>query len=95
MVNKNPYTGSTFDDFLNDNGLLEECTALAVKRVLARQIKKEMDEQCLSKTAMAERMHTSRSQLNRLLGPENTGISLEMMHRAASIVGRRLEISLT
>ena len=92
MVDKNPYTGSTFDDFLDDNGLLEECTALALKRVLARQIKQEMDKQGFSKTAMAERMHTSRSQLNRLLDPENTGISLEMMHRAASIVGRRLEI---
>ncbi len=95
MADKNPHTGSRFDDFLKEEGLLEECTALAVKRVLARQIKQEMDKQCLSKTAMAERMHTSRSQLNRLLDPENTGISLEMMHRAASIIGRRLEISLT
>ena len=94
MADINPHTGSTFDDFLKDDGLLEECTALAVKRVLARQINQEMEKQCLSKTAMAERMHTSRSQLDRLLDPENTGISLEMMHRAASIVGRRLEISL-
>ena len=94
MADINPHTGSTFDDFLKDDGLLEECTALAVKRVLARQINQEMEKQCLSKTAMAERMHTSRSQLDRLLDPENTGVSLEMMHRAASIVGRRLEISL-
>lgn len=94
MVDKNPHTGSSFDEFLKEDGLLETCTALAVKRVLARQIQQAMDKQGLSKTAMAERMQTSRSQLNRLLDPEHTGISLEMMHRAASIVGRRLDISL-
>lgn len=95
MVDKNPHTGSSFDEFLEEEGLLETCTALAVKRVLARQILQGMEKQGLSKTAMAERMHTSRSQLNRLLDPEHTGISLEMIHRAAAIVGRRLDISLT
>jgi antitoxin HicB len=91
---KNPHTGSSFDDFLAEDGILEECTATAIKRVLARQIEEEMKQLHLSKTAMAKRMKTSRSQLDRLLDADNTGITLEIMQRAASVVGRRLEVSL-
>ena len=94
MAKKNPHTGSSFDDFLAEEGILEECTAVAIKRVLARQIEQEMKNRHLTKAAMAKRMETSRSQLDRLLNPENTGISLETMQRAASVIGRRLEISL-
>ena len=94
MAKKNPHTGSSFDDFLAEEGILEECTAVAIKRVLARQIEQEMKDRHLTKAAMAKRMETSRSQLDRLLNPENTGISLETMQRAASVIGRRLEISL-
>jgi predicted XRE-type DNA-binding protein len=91
---KNPHTGSSFDDFLADEGILEECTAVAIKRVLARQIEQEMKKNRLSKAAMARKMKTSRSQLDRFLDPENTGVSLETIQRAASVVGRRLDISL-
>ena len=94
MAKKNPHTGSSFDDFLAEEGILEECTAIAIKRVLARQIEQEMKNHHLTKAAMAKKMETSRSQLDRLLNPENTGISLETMQRAASVIGRRLEISL-
>ena len=94
MAKKNPRTGSSFDDFLAEEGILEECTAVAIKRVLARQIEQEMKNHHLTKAAMAKKMETSRSQLDRLLNPENTGISLETMQRAASVIGRRLEISL-
>jgi hypothetical protein len=94
MARKNPYTGSSLDDFLAEEGILEECTATAIKRVLARQITREMKEHGLTKTDMAKRMRTSRSQLNRLLDPENTGVSLETIQRAATVVGRRLQISL-
>ena len=94
MAKKNPHTGSSFDDFLAEEGILEECTAVAIKRVLARQIEQEMKNRHLSKSAMARKMKTSRSQLDRLLNADNTGISLEVMQRAASVVGRRLEISL-
>ncbi len=94
MAKKNPHTGSSFDDFLAEEGILEECTAAAVKRVLARQIEQEMKNRHLSKTAMARKMETSRSQLDRLLNPENTGTSLETMQRAASVVGRHLEINI-
>jgi antitoxin HicB len=91
---KNPHRGSSFDDFLKDEGLYEKCTATALKRVLARQIKQEMERQNITKSAMAEKMHTSRSQLDRLLDPERAGVSLEIMQRAASVVGRKLRIEL-
>jgi antitoxin HicB len=92
-MNNNPYTGSSFDDFLEE-GLYEECTAIAIKRVLARQLSQEMKRQNLTKTEMAKQMQTSRAQLNRLLDPEKTGVSIETITRAASVVGRQLRIEL-
>ena len=93
-MTKNPHKGSSFDDFLKEDGIYEECAASALKRVLAWQIETEMQKQSISKKAMAERMETSRSQLDRLLDPEKTGVSLETMQRAASVVGRELRIEL-
>lgn len=90
----NPHTGSSFDDFLKEEDLYEECTAIAIKRVLVWQLEQEMQRQHMTKSAMAERMHTSRSQLDRLLDPETTGVSLEIMQRAASVIGRELRIEL-
>ncbi len=72
----NSYTGSSFDDFLLEEGLYEECTAIAIKRVLARQLTEEMKRRNLTKTKMAEQMQTSRAQLDRLLDPEKTGVSI-------------------
>lgn len=92
---KNPHTGSAFDDFLREEGLYEDCAAAAIKEVLAWQIENEMKKQKITKSAMAQRMHTSRSQLDRLLAPQKTGISLETMQRAASVVGKELRIELT
>ncbi len=93
-MSNNLHTGSSFDDFLKEEDLYEECTAAAIKRVLAWQIEQEMQRQNITKSAMAERMHTSRSQLDRLLDPDTTGVSLEMMQRAATVVGRELKIEL-
>jgi hypothetical protein len=90
----NPYTGSSFDDFLQEEGLLEECSASTIKRVLARQLAEEMKRQNLTKTEMAKQMQTSRAQLDRLLDPEKTGVSLETITRAATVVGRQLRIEL-
>ena len=90
----NPYTGSSFDDFLQEEGLQVECTAVAIKRVLARQLEEEMKRQNLTKTEMAKQMQTSRAQLDRLLDPENTGVSIETITRAATVVGRQLRIEL-
>lgn len=93
-MNDNPYTGSSFDDFLQEEGLYEEVSAIAIKRVLARQLQLEMKRQNLSKTEMAKQMQTSRAQLDRLLDPEKTGVSIETITRAATVVGRQLRIEL-
>jgi hypothetical protein len=90
----NPFTGSDFDDFLKEEGLYEDCSTTAIKRVLARQLAEEMTRLSLTKTEMAARMQTSRSQLDRLLDPEKTGVSLDTIQRAASVVGRQLRIEL-
>lgn len=93
-MNDNPYTGSSFDDFLQEEGLYEEVSAIAIKRVLARQLTEEMKRQNLTKTGMAKQMQTSRAQLDRLLDPEKTGVSIETITRAAIVVGRQLRIEL-
>lgn len=93
-MNDNPYTGSSFDNFLQEEGLQVECSAIAIKRVLARQLESEMKRQNLTKAEMARLMQTSRAQLDRLLDPEKTGVSIETITRAASVVGRQLRIEL-
>lgn len=84
--------GSDFDDFLAEEGLLEEAEATAVKRVLAYQISELMREQNLSKAEMARRMNTSRAALERLLDPENRSITLLTMEKAARSLGKRLRL---
>jgi antitoxin HicB len=93
-MKNNPHAGSAFDAFLKADGLYEETRAIALKRVLAWQIESEMQKQHITKQAMARRMATSRSQLDRLLDPEKTGVSLETMQRAASVIGRELRVEL-
>ncbi len=88
------YIGSNFDDFLSDEGLLDEAEAVAVKRVLAFQIKEMMEAQNLSKAEMARRMKTSRAALERLLDPENRSVTLNTMDKAARSLGKRLRITL-
>jgi antitoxin HicB len=86
--------GSSFDDLLKEDGIYEETHDLAVKRVLAWQIAQAMKEQHISKTKMAERMNTSRTQIERLLDPKNNSVQLDTLQRAARIVGRRLVVAL-
>lgn len=86
--------GSSFEDFLIEDGTHEEVSALAVKRVLAWQIEQEMTTQGITKAKMAERMKTSRSQLDRLLDPLNDKVQLDTIHRAASAIGKKLVIGL-
>jgi DNA-binding Xre family transcriptional regulator len=90
----NPHVGSSLDDFLAEEGLLEEATEHAVKRVLAWQIEQEMQARKLTKTAMAKRMETSRAQLDRLLNPANSSVTLHTLQRAAAVLGRRLRLEL-
>jgi predicted XRE-type DNA-binding protein len=88
------HIGSSFDDFLAEEGRLEEATAIAMKRVIAWQIAQEMKAQNLSKTAMAERMHTSRAALNRLLDEEDTSLTLATLASALAALGKRMEFKL-
>ncbi len=92
-MNEN-HIGSDFDEFLAEEGLLEEAEAVAVKRVLAYQIKEMMKEQHLSKAEMARRMNTSRAALERLLDPENRSVTLHTMDKAARSLGKRLRLTL-
>ncbi len=86
--------GSSFDSWLKEEGIYEEVTSKAIKRVLARQIRKAMEQQDLSKTAMAERMKTSRAALNRLLDPANNSVTLATLQKAAAAVGREIRLEL-
>ncbi len=90
----NPHFGSSFDDWLKEQGIYEEVTADAIKRVLAWQIEQAMKAQKISKTEMARRMHTSRTQLDRLLDPNNDKVQLDTVQRAATAVGRTLKFEL-
>ena len=91
---KNPRIGSSFDDFLDEQGLLEECEHQALKEILADQVRQAMAEKRISKTAMAKAMNTSRRQLDRLLDPNVANVTLATMARAARAVGRELHIEL-
>ena len=89
------HIGSSLDEFLAEEDLLGEAEAAAVKRVIAYQLTQFMEENQLSKTAMAKRMRTSRSALDRLLDPANPSVTLQTMDRAARALGRKLRIELT
>ena len=86
--------GSSFDDFLSEEGLLQDTTAVAVKRYIAYQLQQKMSEEQLSKSEMAKRMATSRSALDRLLDPENTSVTLQTLQSAAHAVGGKLKVEL-
>ena len=89
------HIGSCFDDFLAEEALLEEATAVAVKRVIAWQIEQEMAAQKLTKTSMAKKMHTSRAALNRLLDETDTSLNLTTLASAAAVLGKTIKVELT
>ena len=84
------HSGSTFDSFLEQEGIRDEVEAVAIKRVLAWQ--QAMEEQQKTKQAMAKQLHTSRSQLDRLLDPQNVFVTLDTITRAARALGKRVII---
>jgi DNA-binding Xre family transcriptional regulator len=92
MKHKN--IGSNFDDFLQEEGILAETESVAVKRVVALQIKQLMAEKNMTKSNMAKKMGTSRSSLNRLLDPANMSVSLKTLEKAANSLGKKLSIQL-
>jgi predicted XRE-type DNA-binding protein len=94
MKRTNRHTGSSFEDFLKEEGIAEEVTAKALKRALSEQLRDAMEAQAMTKVAMAAHMATSRSQLDRLLDPDNLKIQFDSLIRAAAAVGKTVEIKL-
>jgi DNA-binding Xre family transcriptional regulator len=86
--------GSSFDEFLKEGGDYEETSAVAIKRVLAWQLEKAMAKEGLTKNEMAKRMRTSRSQLDRILDPDNDKIQLDTVFKAARVLGRGVKLQL-
>ena len=93
-MTKNKHIGSNFDDFLAEDNQLDEATAIAVKRVIAWQIEQAMQSAGVNKSALAKRMHTSRTVVDRILDATDTGLTLETMTRAATALGFRVKVDL-
>lgn len=91
---RHPNRGSTLTDFLDDEGIREEATATAIKRVIAWQLRQAMSEQQLTKTAMASMMKTTRRQLDRILNPDDGNVTIETLQRAAKALGRSIRLEL-
>lgn len=89
------HIGSDFDDFLRDEGVLDEAEAVATKRAIAYQLVQEMERANISQSELARRMKTSRSSVERLLDPANPSVTLVTLERAASAIGKRLKVQLT
>jgi len=88
------HSGSTFDSFLDEEHILEETEAVAVKRVLAWKIQQAMRQKNISKYAMAKELGTSRSQVDRLLDPSHVGVSIGTITRAAMVLGKRVRVDI-
>ena len=94
MAKRNPHSGSNFDNFLKEEGMFEEVQAKALKRALAEQIEDSMQAANISKVRMARLMATSRSQLDRVLDPDNVSVQLDTLMRAAHAIGKTVEIKI-
>ena len=93
MSKKNPHWGSTLDDFLHEEGIYDAAKAEAIMRVITWQLAEEMRKQGITKTQMAERLHTSRAQVDRILKAKGN-VTIETLQRAAALVGRKLRLEL-
>jgi len=94
MTKGNKHIGSSLDDFLEEEGILEETRAIALKDAVGWQVQKAMEEEKITKVEMARRMRTSRAALGRLLTPGNASVTLQTLARAARAIGRELRIEL-
>ena len=91
---ENVHRGSTLDSFLEEEGVLEQFQARAIKEVIAWQLLAAMKEKKISRSKLATMMHTSRTQVARVLDPSDGNVTLETLQRAAAVVGRRIELAL-
>ena len=92
-MKKNKHIGSSLDDLLKEEGIFEEVEAGAIKKVIAWQLSQAMEKKHISKTTMATRLKTSRTQVNRILSA-TSDVTLSSLQRAAALVGKRLKIEL-
>jgi antitoxin HicB len=90
----NKHRGSTLDSFLEEDGVLAEFQAKAIKEVIAWQLTEAMKDRKITKSALAVLMKTSRTQINRVLDPSDGNVTIETLQRAAAIVGRRVQLEL-
>lgn len=91
---KREHIGSDFDGFLQEEGLLAECEAGALKRVVAWQLEQEMKRRKMSRAKLASRMKTSRSVIDRLFAPDESSVTLQLLEQAALALGRKLKLEL-
>ena len=91
---KNKAIGSSFDDFLVEEGIADEVEAGAIKKLIAYQLQEAIEKEQLTKTALAAQLCTSRAAVNRLLDPENESITLLTLKRAANVLGKKLRLEL-
>jgi antitoxin HicB len=93
MSKKNPHWGSSLDSFLTEDGIREAARTEATTRVVAWQLSQEMERQGMTKAKLAELMHTSRAQVDRILKAQGN-VTIETLQRAAALVGRELRLEL-
>ena len=91
---KNNSIGSSFDDFLVEEGIADEVEAGAIKKIIAYQLQEAINKKQLTKTALASRLDTSRAAVDRLLDPENESITLSTLKKAANVLGKKLRLEL-
>ena len=94
MLHNPKSIGSTFDDFLTEEGIAEEVEVRAIKKVIAYQLLEAIEKEKITKTALAARLETSRSAVDRLLDPENESITLLTLKKAATVLGKKLRLEL-
>jgi antitoxin HicB len=88
------HVGSSFDDFLKEDGIFDDVVQLAAKKRLALQFERQMKKKKITKSQMARKLHTSRAQVDRILSPNNAAVSIETIERAAIVLGCRLTMAL-
>lgn len=88
------YIGGSFDEFLAEDGIFEECKDSAIKKVIAYQIANEMKERHITKTDMAQNLETSRAAIDRLLNPDNDSVTLHTLKKAAEFIGKQVNLEL-
>jgi antitoxin HicB len=91
---KNKALGSSFDDFLAEDGIVEDVENGAVKKLIAYQLQEALAAEHISKTELAARLHTSRAALDRLLDPDNDSVTIQTLKRAAAVLGKKLKLEL-